>query len=129
MNYITTTRQRNHRFTEAFRKAAAAGGPGRPAGALLDEVLNTPVERGFFVGVDHVVVMDRLRREGKLPRMSAERTELWTELFRQFDALRAARPGMSRTAAACAVVSGGTAPRFYIRRSVALSLINRIKRP
>lgn len=76
-----------------------------------------------------MVVMDRLRREGKLPRMSAERTELWTELFRQFDALRAARPGMSRTAAACAVVSGGTAPRFYIRRSVALSLINRIKRP
>lgn len=122
MKYVTTTNQRNRRFAKAYRDAAVSR-PGRSVESLLDEVISKPVPRGFFVSVDHVIVMDRLRREGKLPKMSAERTDMWTELFRQFDEYLAIHAGATRVEAACAVISGGTAPRFYIRRSVARSLI------
>lgn len=129
MNYITETDLRNRRLTQAFRRAAAADRLQRSVDALLDEVINGPVERGFFVSVDHVLVMDRRRRSRRgMPRPGRGKGEMWAELFRQFDAYLASHPGATRTEAACEVVGRGRAPRFFISRQTAKSIIKNTQR-
>lgn len=50
---------------------------------------------------------------------------MWAEIFAAFDDFCAKHPGVSLTEAACRVVSGATASRFYISPRVALGLIKK----
>lgn len=95
----------------------------RATGDLLSEVLDSPVEHGFFVSVDHLLVMERRRREGKLPAMSRDTREMWSEIFAAFDAYRQARPEATLTDAAIHVVARGRASRFYISRRNARKIL------
>lgn len=86
----------------------------RASSGVIDRVLNSPVERGYFVSVDHLLVMDRLRREGKLRPMGNDTRLMWAEIFNAFDSFLAANPGATRTDAAIEVVARGKASKFYI---------------
>ncbi len=122
--YVTLTAMRNHRFREAYRRAAAERLE-TDARRLVEWVRNKPVKQGFFVSADHLLVMVRRRRAGTLPKnMSEENRKMWDEIFAAFDDFRAKHPGASLTEAACRVVSGTTASRFYISPKVALDLIS-----
>lgn len=121
------TEMRNRRFTARFRKALAEERLREATDKLLERVMSAPVERGFYVSVDHVVVMDRRRREGTLPRMSEMRREMWEAIFAALDAMLAENPAMTRVDAAAEVVATATAPRFYISRRVAQRLVDQSK--
>lgn len=123
MNYVTLTRERNRRLTAAVRHRMAESRLERATEALLDSVLDSPVDRGFFVSVDHIIVMERLRREGKLPRMTETTQKMWGEIFTIFDDFRNNRPGSSLTDAAVHVVARGRASRFFITRANARSIL------
>ncbi len=114
MNYITLKTERNRRFTRAVREKLASERLHRASEAVLAEVLNSPVERGFFISVDHLIVMERRRREGTLPRMGVETARMWEEIFATFDGIMRSEPGITRTDAAAKVVSSGRASRFFI---------------
>ena len=123
--YVTLTAMRNHRFREAYRRAAA-GRLEADIRRIVDKVLKEPVKQGFFVSADHLLVMDRRRRAGTLPKnMSAENRRMWDEIFSVFDDFCAKHPEVSLTEAACRVVSGATASRFYISPKVALELVKK----
>ena len=122
-SYITLTAMRNHRFRIAYRRAAKERMEAN-ARCLVDRVLNAPVKQGIFVSADHLLVMNRRRRAGTLPKnMSEENRRMWDEIFSIFDDFCAKNPGVSLTEAACRVVSGATASRFYISPKVAMSLV------
>lgn len=125
MEYITLTRQRNQRLTRAFREAMARKRLDESVSSVLSRVVNSPVERGYFVGVDHVIVMDRRRREGKLPRMTEKTALMWREIFSHMDAYRAANPRATIVDSACAVVGTATASRFFLTEKTAKSIIKR----
>lgn len=112
---------RNHRFRNELQRARQEMNE-RCISRLVDHVMAQPVERGFYVSADHVIVMDRRRREGTLPRMTAERAAMWSEIFAQMDEYLSANPRATRTEAATQVIAYGRASRFYINRAVAISL-------
>lgn len=114
MNYITQKTERNRRFTRACREAMARERLSKINEEVLAKVLNSPVERGFFVSVDHLIVMDRRRREGKLPAMGGDTLSMWNEIFATFDAYLHSHPKGTRTDAAIHTVARGKASRFYI---------------
>lgn len=121
MTYVTQTAMRNHRFRQAYRRAREERHHACVS-QLVDHVLALPVKQGFFVSVDHVLVMHRRRTEGKLPKMGALRLQMWEEIFSAMDSYRISHPGASLTEAACEVVSKATASRFFIPRPIALDL-------
>ncbi len=123
MSYVTLTKERNRRLTAAVRRRMAESRLERATEAVLDSVLDSPVDRGFFVSVDHIIVMERLRREGKLPRMSADTGRMWGEIFNIFDDFRSNRPGATLTDAAVHVVARGRASRFFITRANARNIL------
>lgn len=123
MQYITLTQERNRRLTAAVRQKMSQERLQRVTRKVISQVLEQPVERGFFVSVDHIIVMDRRRREGKLPEMSESRTEMWTEIFSVFDRYLAQNPESTRTDAAIHVASQGRASRFYISPAIAHKII------
>lgn len=123
MNYITQKQERNRRFTRAVRSELERRRLRRATAAVVDSVLNSPVERGFFVSVDHVLVMDRLRREGKLQPMGSDTRSMWAEIFAAFDAYLTANPSATRTDAAIQVVARGRASRFYLSRRNATKIL------
>lgn len=112
---------RNRRFINAYRREAEKRLE-KCVSRLVDRVMAQPVERGFFVSADYVMVMDRRRREGKLPRMSEENARMWREIFGMIDAYLSEHPGAKRTEAVCHLLARGRASRFYISRNVALEL-------
>lgn len=121
--YITLTAMRNHRFKNAYRRAAKERLEANVS-RLVDRVLKEPVKQGFFVSADHLLVMNRRRKAGTLPKnMSDENRRMWDEIFSVLDDLCAKHPGMTLTEAACRVVSGATASRFYISPKVAMDLV------
>lgn len=121
MKNVTLTTMRNHRFRQAYRRAAEQRNE-KCISRLVDHVMAQPVAKGFFVSADHVIVMERRRREGTLPRMTAERSAMWQEIFEQLDAYKASHPEATHTAAAIYVAAHGRASRFYISRPVALDI-------
>lgn len=121
MKHVTLTEMRNHRFRRAYHRARRETNE-KCISRLVDHVMAQPVERGFFVSADHAIVMDRRRREGTLPLMSAERAAMWREIFAQMDEYLAAHPGGARTDAAAHVIAHGKASKFYINRAVAVGL-------
>lgn len=123
MNYITLRNERNRRLTAAVRMKMSQQRLQRVTDELLGDVLNSPVERGFFVSVDHIIVMERRRREGTLPPMSDNNRRMWGEIFDEFDRFLTARPGETRTNAAIHVASQGRASRFYITRKNAVRIL------
>lgn len=125
MNYVTQTALRNHRFRRAYLRERGQR-LGECVERLVERVLGSPVKRGFFVSVDHAIVMDRRRREGKLPQMSKMRRLMWDEIFAALDEYRRLHPRATITDAACAVISSATASRFYISRSEAIRLAESI---
>lgn len=122
MDYVTQTQMRNHCFRRAFMRARQEKLEANVS-QLIDQVLSSPVDRGFFVSVDHVIVMNRLRHEGKLPQMSAMRQQMWHEIFTAIDAYRLNNPKATITEASCNVIACGKASRFYISRRVAMDII------
>lgn len=121
MHYITQKEMRNHCFRRAFRQAREQR-LDECVGRIVDRVLNTPVKRGFFVSVDHMLIMERKRRQGKLPTMGALRRQMWDEIFAAIDDYRRRHPRATITDAACSVASSATASRFFIAPSYARKL-------
>lgn len=114
---------RNHRFMQAYRRAMNLQLESN-ARRLLNRVINQPVKQGFFVSADHLLVMNRRRRAGTLPKnMSEENKAMWNEIFKALDDTLSTYPNMSLTEAACRVVANATASRFYISPKVAENLI------
>lgn len=116
-------KERNRRFTEAVRKKMAQQRLERVTSQIVEEVLNEPVERGFFVSVDHIIVMDRLRREGKMPPLKGVKRQMWEEIFSIFDDFMERNPKQTLTGAAIHVVSRGRASRFYITGATAHKIL------
>lgn len=76
--------------------------------AVLEEVLRRPLERGFYVGADTVLVMDRRRRSGRFSRRGKLRAAMWADLLGQVDELLAREVGLTRVDAVCRVLATGT---------------------
>lgn len=127
MDYVTLTHERNRRLTTAVRDRMARERLKQVTDKVIRRVLDEPVERGFFVSVDHILVMDRRRREGKLPELTPMIAEMWVEIFSLFDSFLASHPGETRTNAAIHVVSRGRASRFYISPANALKIVKNAK--
>lgn len=123
MNYVTQTHERNRRFTQAVRQEMDRQRLRRATDAVINRVINSPVDRGYFISVDHLIVMDRRRREGKLPRMAEMTAGMWREIFAAFDSVLEQNPGFTRTDAAIQVISRGRASRFFISRTLAKSIL------
>lgn len=123
MKYICTKKERNFRFTKAVREEMARQRLSRVTSDVIRRVIHSPVEKGFFISVDHLLVMDRRRRLDKLPRMSSGNRAMWTEIFNAFDCYRTENPGATRTEAAIHVVSRGRASRFYITEENANTIL------
>lgn len=123
MQYITLKHERDRRLTDAVRKKLAELRLERASDRIIRQVLNEPVERGFFVSVDHIIVMERRRREGTLPRMTASTAMMWDEIFRTFDDYLTLHPSETRTNAAIHVVSRGRASRFFISHGSAKRIL------
>lgn len=123
MKYICTKKERNFRFTKAVREEMARQRLSRVTSDVIRRVIHSPVEKGFFISVDHLLVMDRRRRLDKLPRMSPDNRAMWTEIFKAFDCYRSENPGATRTEAAIHVVSRGRASRFYITEENANTIL------
>lgn len=123
MKNVTLTNERNRRFTKAVRDEMSRLRLQRATDSVINSVMNSPVEKGFFISVDHLIVMDRRRRLRKLPKMSETNAGMWREIFEIFDRYLAENPGATRTAAAIHVVSRGRASRFYISSKIANSLL------
>lgn len=123
MTNITLTNERNRRFTKAVRDEMSRLRLKRATDSVINSVINSPVEKGFFISVDHLIVMDRRRRLCKLPKMSEENAGMWREIFEIFDRYLVSHPGATRTAAAIHVVSRGRASRFYISKTTANRLL------
>ncbi len=123
MKYICMKKERNLRFTKAVREEMARRRLTRATESVVRKVINSPVERGYFVSVDHLLVMDRRRRLGKLPNMSSDNRAMWTEIFNAFDSYMMENPEATRTRAAIHVVSRGRASRFYISEENANTIL------
>ncbi len=123
MKYICMKKERNLRFTKAVREEMARQRLNRATEAVIRKVINSPVERGYFVSVDHLLVMDRRRRLDKLPKMSDDNKAMWAEIFNAFDSYRSEHPGATRTRAAIHVVSRARASRFFISENQANTII------
>ncbi|MDE6513944.1 MAG: hypothetical protein K2L05_07165 [Muribaculaceae bacterium] len=123
MNYITQTHERNRRFTQAVRREMDRQRLQRATEAVINRVIHSPVEKGYFISVDHLIVMDRRRREGKLPKMADMTAEMWREIFAAFDSYMARNPQSTRTEAAIHVISRGRASRFFITRTLAKNIL------
>ncbi len=121
MKYVTQTAMRNHSFRRAYIKASS-GRLRESVGRLVDDVLTSPVERGFFVSADHVLVMNRRRREGKLPRMRGLTARMWDEIFTAIDGYMDLNPGCYITEAVCHVLATGRASRYFMSRNVAMRI-------
>ena len=124
MTNITQTKERNRRFTKAVRDEMSRLRLRRATDSVINSVIHSPVEKGFFISVDHLIVMDRRRRLCKLPKMSADNAAMWREIFELFDRYMVCHPGATRTAAAVHVVAHGRASRFYISTKTANRLLN-----
>lgn len=112
--YIVQKDERNRRLTRAIRERLGRERLERATRDVVRQVLEGPVDRGFFVSVDHLLVMDRRRREGKLPRMGEETEQMWREIFAAFDDVRNRNAKISRTDAAAQVIARGQASRYFI---------------
>lgn len=123
MKYICMKKERNLRFTKAVREEMARQRLCRATESVIRKVINSPVERGYFISVDHLLVMDRRRRLNKLPKMSDDNQAMWNEIFSAFDCYRTDNPGATRTEAAIHVVSRGRASRFYISEENANNIL------
>lgn len=121
MKYVTQTAMRNHSFRRAYRKARNER-IRESVSRLVDDVLTSPVERGFFVSADHVLVMNRRRREGKLPKMTDLTATMWHEIFTALDDYMSQNPGCYITEAVCHVLANGKASRYFMSRNVAIRL-------
>ncbi len=110
-------------MTKAVREEMARRRLTRATESVVRKVINSPVERGYFVSVDHLLVMDRRRRLGKLPNMSNDNRAMWTEIFNAFDSYMMENPETTRTRAAIHVVSRGRASRFYISEENANTIL------
>ena len=115
--------ERNFRFTKAVREEMARQRLSRATDAVIRKVINSPVERGYFISVDHLLVMDRRRRLDKLPKMSDDNRAMWTEIFSAFDSYRLENPDATRTQAAIHVVSRARASRFFITEKQANTIL------
>lgn len=107
MKNMTMTRERNRRLRQEFRRELRLRDGRDPAGALR-EVLKRPLPRGFYIGVDSAIVMDRRRRSGGVPAKGDLRAAMWADLFEQVDRLLASEPGLTRVDAVCRVIATGT---------------------
>lgn len=117
--------QRNQRLRREVRRAM--GRLGLSADEVLDLVLNRPLARGFYLGVDSVIVMDRRRRAGKaLPVKGGLRAAMWADLFEQIDRLLGENPKLTRLDAVCRIIATGTSRNgFCISRSNAKKILRR----
>lgn len=112
--YLLQKNERNRRLTKAVREHMAKERLNRVTTKMVQHVLDAPVNRGFFVSVDHLLVMERRRREGKLPVMTDTTAGMWNEIFDAFDDVRRKHRKISRTDAAAEVIARGQASRFFI---------------
>lgn len=115
---------RNRRLRWECREAMERRGASRPAD-VIDEVLNSPVPKGFFVSVDHAVEMDRRHRAGTLPELVTSKKKMWEEIFRATDVIQKKRK-CTRLDAICYVIANSTASRFYLGRDEALRICRNI---
>ena len=123
MKNTTLKEQRNRRLRWEVKRAMERGG--LPAARALERVLNRPLPRGFYLGVDSVIVMDRRRRAGKAsPAKGSLRAAMWADLFEQIDRLLGENPRMSRVDAVCRVIATGTSRHgFCISRANARNIL------
>lgn len=106
MKYITSSIQRDRRLrreVDRQRKAEC----GATTEEIIRRVISRPLPRGFYVGVDTAVVMDRRRRSGE-DVAKGKRGEMWRDFFAQVDRLLAEDGKMSRVDAICRVIAYGT---------------------
>ncbi len=117
--------QRNQRLRREVSRAMARGGL-TPAEAL-EQVLNRPLARGFYLGADSVIVMDRRRRNAKVPPAKGGlRAAMWADLFEQLDRLLAENPRLSRVEAVCRLIATATSRNgFCISMSNAKSILKK----
>lgn len=116
--------QRNARLRREVRQAMKEL-RGRSPEEVLDRVLSRPLTRGFYLGADSVVVMERRRRNsGVAPAKGDRRAAMWADLFGQIDALLSSQPRLSRIEAICRVLATGTSHHgFCISRALARKII------
>ena len=115
MKNMTMTRERNRRLRQEFKRELRLRDGHDPAGALR-EVLVRPLSRGFYVGVDSAIVMDRRRRSGGIPAKGDLRAAMWADLFEQVDRMLESEPGLTRVDAVCRVIAGGTSRGGFCMR-------------
>lgn len=115
---------RNRALRRACREAMEKRGASRPA-EVIDEVLGSPVPRGFFVGVSHAIEMDRRHRAGTMPVPTKGKAKMWDEFFRAVDTIQRKKK-LTRCDAVCYVVASGTASQFYLSRDEALRICRHI---
>ncbi len=124
MKNMTMTRERNRRLRQEYAQEMSRREGKDPSGALR-AVISRPLTRGFYVGVDSAIVMDRRRRSGQAPAKGDLRAAMWADFFEQVDALMASEPGMTRVDAVCRVIAHGTSHAgFCIRPERALKIIS-----
>lgn len=107
MKNYTMTKERNRRLRQEVAREMRSSGC-KDARVALARVLRRPLERGFYLGVETVLVMDRRRRSGALPVRGKRRAAMWADLFGQVDCLMASDPGLTRVDAVCKVLATGT---------------------
>lgn len=107
MKNMTMTHERNRRLRQEFAREMRLRDDCDPAEALR-AVLKRPLSKGFYVGVDSAIVMDRRRRSGSVAAKGDLRAAMWADLFEQVDELLASEPGMTRVDAVCRVIATGT---------------------
>lgn len=124
MKNMTMTRERNRRLRQEFTRELRRRDGRDPAGTLR-EVLERPLSRGFYIGVDSAIVMDRRRRSGGIPAKGNLRAAMWADFFEQVDRLLASEPGLTRVDAVCRVIATGTSRGgFCMRFDRAAKVVN-----
>lgn len=126
MTNITFTSMRNRRLRQDCREAMERRGTDS-ADDVIDEVLTSPVPKGFFVSVDHALEVDRKYRNGTLPPFATDKGQMWEEFITAVNTYQRKKK-CTRQKAVIYVVAQGTASRYFLTRKTALSIINNNKK-
>lgn len=112
--------ERNKRLIDAIDREL----PNSPSLAhAVNRVINRPLARGFYIGVDSAITTDRRLRNSPRPaKPSTPRQRQWVDIMAAADRYQREHPGSTRAAAITATVSFATASGFYISPNTAIHI-------
>lgn len=125
------TKMRNGSLCSALRREyeiARKAGRAMTSREALKRVMEAPVADGYFVGVDHAVIMVRRQRKQGLPKgLKPEKQKMWEEISAKVGR-RIADTGCDLTAAVSHVLSSATASGYFIAPATARKLTAKVRK-